>query len=142
MAGLERTITIDASVEKVFEYWTSPDHLADWPNIVHITDVQQLRTGGRSYRWVYNLGGMRLDGTLEDIEVITGQRKVSKIRGAIDLTLTARFQPADGGTKVTVEVSYRVPIPVLGKVAEAFIIQGMEREIGAMLANLKNRLEA
>lgn len=51
-------------------------------------------------------------------------------------------QPEDGGTKVTVEVEYTVPIPVLGKVAESFIVKANEREIELLLANLKDRLEA
>jgi uncharacterized membrane protein len=139
---IERAITIDAPVEEVFDYWASPEHLMDWPNLVHVTDIQQLPNGGASYRWVYNLDGMRLDGTVEDVKVVTNQRKVSRIRGAIDILLTARFQSQSSGTKVMVETEYSVPIPVLGKVAEAFIIQGMTREIDSMLGNLKSRLEA
>jgi uncharacterized membrane protein len=142
VAEIERTITIDAPVEKVFGYWASPDHAMAYPNLVHITDVQELPNGGSCFRWVYSLAGMRLDGTVEDLEIVTNQLKVSRIKGAIDLTLTARFEAEDGRTTVAFEIHYRVPIPLLGRVAEAFIIQGMEREIDAMLVNLRNRLEA
>jgi hypothetical protein len=85
---------------------------------------------------------MRLDGTVEDVKLVRNVRHVRKIGGAIDVMLIAGFQPEEAGTRVTLEVNYRVPIPVLGKMAEAFILQGMEREIDAMLANLKRVLEA
>jgi uncharacterized membrane protein len=142
MSGLETSIVIRAPVDKVYAYWALPEHVFSWPNVVHITDVQRLPNGGASYRWTYSLGGMRLDGTVEDVELVSNERHARKIGGAIDVMLIARFQPEEEGTRVTLEVNYRVPIPVLGKMAEAFILQGMEREINAMLANLKRALEA
>jgi hypothetical protein len=42
---------------------------------------------------------------------------------------------------VTVQVEYTVPIPLLGKLAEAFIIKQNEHEADVMLANLKARME-
>lgn len=141
MSGLEKSIIINAPVDKVYAYWAMPEHVLAWPNVVHIADVQRLPNGGSSYRWTYSLGGMRLDGTVEDVEVVANVRHARKIGGAISLMLIAMFQPEEGGTRVTLEVNYRVPIPVLGKVAEAFILQGMEREIEAMLTNLKRALE-
>ncbi|GAG80425.1 unnamed protein product [marine sediment metagenome] len=34
------------------------------------------------------------------------------------------FQPEAGGTKVTLEVEYTVPIPVLGKLADFVVLDG------------------
>ena len=141
MARIERDIAIDAPVEKVFAYYASPDHLTAWAHMVDVTDVQKLPNGGYSFGWTYNLSGMRVDGTVEDIELVTNQRRVSKTKGAIDLTLTARFQPEDGGTKMAAEVEFSVPIPLIGRVIGAFIIGSMESEIDAMLANIKARME-
>lgn len=142
MARVERTTSIDAPVEKVFDYWSDPtNHLHLWLNIVHVTNVEQLPNGGSRHRWTYSLGGMRLDGTVEDIEFVANQRIVSTIKGAIKSTFRTRFQPGDGGARVTTEVEYTVPIPLLGKLAVAFIIRGMEWEIDSALANLKARME-
>jgi len=52
------------------------------------------------------------------------------------------FQPEAGGTKVTFEVEYTVPIPLLGKLAEAIIVKMNDREGDLILANLKARMEA
>ena len=43
---------------------------------------------------------------------------------------------------MTVQVEYTVPIPLLGRLAEAFIIKQNENEMNVLLANLKARLEA
>jgi hypothetical protein len=51
------------------------------------------------------------------------------------------FQPEAGGTKVTLEGEYTVPIPVLGKLAEAIIVKMNEHEVELILANLKARME-
>jgi hypothetical protein len=44
--------------------------------------------------------------------------------------------------KLTVEVEYTLPIPLLGKVAQAFIVRQNERELELALANLKATMEA
>ena len=51
-------------------------------------------------------------------------------------------QPEDGGTKVTFDAEYTVPIPLLGKLAEAIIVKQNEREADVLLSNLKDRMEA
>jgi hypothetical protein len=40
-----------------------------------------------------------------------------------------------------VKVEYTVPLPLLGKLAEAFIVKQNEHEADVMLANLKARME-
>jgi hypothetical protein len=42
---------------------------------------------------------------------------------------------------VTTEVEYTVPIPLLGKLVEAFIVKQNEHEAELFLANLKARME-
>jgi uncharacterized membrane protein len=130
MAKLERSI-INAPLDEIYNYWARPEHVLTWPNMVHISHVQQLPNGGHSYRWAYNLGGIRLDGTVED----------RKIDGVIGLMLIAGFQPEEGATRVTIQAIFRMSIPIVGRVAEALIIQRMEREIDSMLTNLKARME-
>ena len=43
---------------------------------------------------------------------------------------------------MTFEIEYTVPVPVLGKLAEAVIVKMNEREGDLVLANLKARMEA
>jgi len=143
MAKSEKTITINAPVEKVFSYIESGINLPEiWPSLVEVTDVKRLPNGGHSDRFVYKMAGIRLEGTSEDIEYIPNQRIVTKTTGGAESTQTWMFQPETGGTKVTFKVEYTIPIPVLGKLAEAVIVKMNDREGGLILENLKARMEA
>ena len=143
MVKIEKTITINAPVEKVFGYLDEPmNQLEIWPSLVEVKDVQRLPSGiGSSFRWVYKMAGMRFEGTSEITEYIPNQRMVTKTKGGIESTHITTFQPEAGGTKVTTEVEYTVPIPLLGKLVEAFIVKQNEHEAELFLANLKARME-
>ena len=110
--------------------------------MVEVKEVQRLPNGGTSFRWVGKMAGVRFEGTTEDTEYVPNQRVVSKSTGGIESLFTWTFQPEDSGTKLTVEVEYTVPIPLLGKIAEAFIVKQNERELELVLANLKAKMEA
>ncbi|MBA7530128.1 hypothetical protein ES705_22331 [subsurface metagenome] len=141
MAKAVNTINIKAPVEKVYGYIIEPTNLLEiWPSLVEIKDVQKLPSGGTKERWVYRMAGIRLEGTSES-EDTENQRVVSKSKGGVESTQTWVFQPEAGGTKVTFEVEYTVPIPVLGKLAEAIIVKMNEHEGKLILANLKARME-
>jgi len=142
MTKTAKTINIKAPVEKVFDYISEPTNLPEiWPSLVEVKDVQKLPSGGTRNRWVYKMAGILLKGTSEETEYVPNQRLVSKTKGGVESTQTWMFQPEAGGTKVTFEVEYTVPIPVLGKLAEAIIVKMNEHEGEVILANLKARME-
>ena len=142
MAKVERSITINAPVEKVCGY-IKPENLPEfWPRLVEVKDVQPLPNGGFSNKWVYKMAGMRFEGSSEDVEIVPNERLVTKTKGGIESTQTWMFIPEAGGTKVTFGVEYNIPIPVLGKLAEAIVVKMNEHEAELLLANLKARIEA
>lgn len=142
MPTIEKSITINAPVEKIFDYWTEPANLPEfWPSVVEVKDRQRLPNGGNTFRWVYKMAGMRFEGTSEDIEYVTNQRTVTENKGGIGGTITMMLQPEGGGTKVSLEVEYTVPIPLLGRLAEAAVVKLNQNEIELLLANLKARME-
>ncbi len=144
MATIKKTITINAPAEKVFAYMTDPTNLPEiWPSLVEVKDVKQLPEGvGSGYRWVYKMAGMRFEGTTEVTEYVPNQRIVVRDKGGIETTRTTTFQPEDGGTRLTAEAEYTIPVPVLGKLAEAFVLKLNEHEAETLLANLKARMES
>jgi len=143
MAKVERSITINAPVEKVFAYIADPMLDPEWqPGSVEVKDVTLTEEGvGSHYRWVYKLVGLRFEGESTTLEYIPNRRIVTQSKGGIVSTWTYTFEPHDGGTKLSVVVEYTIPIPVLGKVAEAFVLKQNEREGDLAMANLKARLE-
>jgi hypothetical protein len=45
-----------------------------------------------------------------------------------------------GSTKATLVAGYTVPLPLLGRIAEAIVVKVNEHEAEALLANLKARM--
>jgi uncharacterized membrane protein len=143
MSKLEKSINVNAPIEKVFGYISERTNLPEiWPSLTEVSDMKTLPNGGCTNHWVYKMAGMRLEGTNEDVEYIKNERIVSKTKGGIDSTQRWIFQPEGGATKVTFEVEYKIPIPVLGKIAEAVIVKMNEHEGDSLMANLKARMEA
>jgi len=143
MTKVERAITINAPVEKVFDYMTEASNLPEiWPSMVEVKDVKRTPEHiGTTFQWVYKMAGMRFEGSSTVIEYVANQREVTKSERGIPSTFVWTYQPEDGGTRLTVEVEYTIPVPLLGKLAEAFIAKQNEHEAEVMLANLKARME-
>jgi uncharacterized membrane protein len=142
MAKITRSITIHAPVEKVFAYMSEPANLPEvWPSMVEIKDVKPLPAGGYKFGWTYKMAGMRFEGASETTESIANQRVVTKSTKGIASTFVWMYEPKNSGTRMTLEVEYVVPVPLLGKLAEAFIVKQNEHEAEVMLANLKARME-
>lgn len=143
MTKVERAITINAPVEKVFDYMTEATNLPEiWPSMVEVKDVKRTPEHiGTTFQWVYKMAGMRFEGSSTVIEYVANQREVTKSERGIPSTFVWTYQPEDGGTRLTVEVEYTIPVPLLGKLAEAFIAKQNEHEAEVMLANLKARME-
>ncbi len=142
MAKLTKSITIDAPVDKVFGYVGKPTNLPEiWPSLIEITDVKHLPDGRTTDRWAYKMAGMRLKGTTTT-EYVENKSIISKTEGGVKSTQIWTFEPADGGTKATLEVEYTVPIQVIGKLAEVIVVKMNEHEGDIIMANLKSRMEA
>lgn len=142
MARIERSVTINAPVEKVFAYIENPMNQLEWfPGLTEVKDVTGEGVGSR-HRFTYKMVGLRLEGESTTTEYIPNKRIVTQSKGGILSTWTWTLTPEDGETKLTVEVEYSIPVPVVGKVAEAVVLKWNEREADLAAANIKAKMEA
>ncbi len=143
MATVNKSITINAPIEKVFKYTTDQTNLPEiWPSLVENEVIERLPNGGTKSRSIYKMAGIRFDITSEVTEFIPNQRAVSRTKGGVEAEIIWEYQSEGEATKVTFRGEYTVPIPLLGKLAEAFIVKQNENEAETLLANLKARMEA
>lgn len=141
MAKVERSITINAPVEKVFAYIENPTNQLDWlPSMTEVKDVTGQGVGAH-FRWTYKMAGLSFEGESTATEHIPNERIVSQSKGGIASTWTWTFAPHDGGTKVNLVIEYTVPVPVLGKLAEKLVLRQNEREADQSMANIKTKME-
>ncbi len=143
MAKIVRTVTIEAPIEMVFSYVEDPSNVPEyWPSVIEVKDVESLPGGGFKYRWVYKMAGVRFEGGTETTEFSINQRTVSENTGGVSGTVTWTYQVEAGKTQVTFEAEYTVHIPLLRKLAEAFLVKLNEEEADTLLANVKAKMEA
>jgi uncharacterized membrane protein len=142
--GIEKSIVIDASVDRVFAYYSEPENLPEvWPSMLEVTDVQRADDGhATTFRWVYKMVGMRFVGSSVITAYEKNRRFVTETKGGIESTFETTFEDQDGKTLVREHVQYRVPVPLLGRVAERFLAKSNEHEIETIHKNLKVRMEA
>ena len=140
MAKVERNITINAPVEKVFSYITDPNNQLEW--LPSVTDIRDI-TGqgkGQKFGFTYKMMGITFKGESEAMEVIPNERIVEKSSGDIVSTWTWTFKSEVGGTNINLVVEFNIPVPVLGKFAERMVINQSEREADHATANLRDIL--
>ncbi|UCH46443.1 MAG: SRPBCC family protein [Betaproteobacteria bacterium] len=143
MAKIERTIEINAPVEKVFAYIAEPMSMLEYlPEMMEVKDVDLNEEGvGSRYRWSYKLAGIRFEGESVVTEFVPNRRRVSKTKRGIVSTWAWNFEASDSGTKLSLTVEYAIPVPVLGKLGEAFMLRQQEAMADLVMANIKARME-
>ena len=141
MTIVERSVTINAPVEKIFSYISNPRNELEWlPSVVDVRHVVGKGVGQR-FSWTYKMIGIPLKGETDVAEYIPNELIVYKTTGGIDSTWTWQFKSAVGRTQIQLAVEYIIPERVLGKVPEWFVLRRIEREADMAITNIKERLE-
>jgi uncharacterized membrane protein len=141
MAKVERRITINAPVEKVFNYIADPMNNLEWvPSVMEIKDVSGSGVG-QHHRWTYKMAGVLLKGETTVTEHLPNERIVSQGKGGVTSTWILNFKTHDGGTIMELDIEYTIPIPVIGKLAEKIVLKRNEREADLAMSNIKEKME-
>lgn len=142
MTTIQKDITIELPIDKVYKYVDDPTHFPEfWPSMIEVKDIEVLPNGGHRFQWLYKMAGARFEGVSETLEHALDERIVDKTKGPIESTFKWTFVPEAGKTKVRLAVDYELPTALLGKLPEKFLHKLNEREAESMLVNLKDRLE-
>lgn len=142
MAKIEKSIYIQAPVEKVFAFMAEPSNLPQiWPSLMEVRNVQPLPNGGYTYDRTYKLAGMRVEGHAEWVEFVKNQRIVDKNESGIPSTFVWTYKGENNSTRVGLSVDYTISGAVLSHLAEPIVHKMNEHEADVVLANLKARME-
>ena len=142
MVKLHKSITIHAPVERVYAFMDDPSHLPEvWPSMVEVKDIKPSPAGGSNFGWVYKMAGMRFEGASETTIHETNKHTQTKSVKGIESKFDWDYKSQNGNTVFDVDLEYNVPIPLVGKLAESFIVNQNEHEADTLLANLKDLME-
>ena len=123
MAVLQKEIFINAAPEKVFAFVADTPKLAEvWPSLRIVKSWERDEQGLAKFEFEYLMAGMTFRGTNVDLEYVPNQKIVTQSTSGLDSTITWLFAPQDAGTLVTFISEYKVPIPVIGGLAENVIV--------------------
>jgi uncharacterized membrane protein len=141
MAHVEKSVTIHAPVQKVFDYIIDPHHSSEWIRSMESTgDISGSKKGDR-FKWTYKMAGISFNGSSEIVDQAPNKEHVVHSTGGIDATWYFNFKDLGGDTDLKLAIDYTVPVPVLGKVAEKLILKQNEKEAEESLATLREKLE-
>lgn len=142
MAKLTRSVTIDAPVEEVFDFALDIGKVWIWPDVALREIVRTPDGVGSSARMYSHVLGIHVEGVITYTEVVRPERIVATVGfGPEHPTWVFTFEPAEGGTKFTVEGEWHVNVPGVGKPIEGLIVREHVDGLERMLAGIKAAVE-
>jgi uncharacterized membrane protein len=139
--GVQKTLAIQAPVERVYDVWTHPERFPTFMS--RVREVRDL-AGGR-YRWtIAGPAGLALSWTGTITAQVMNRRLEfqSEPDALIRHHGVVRFEPTgDGGTRVDVKMSYRPPGGLLGHVMAKLFGADPWSEMTADLMRMKAFIE-
>jgi ribosome-associated toxin RatA of RatAB toxin-antitoxin module len=143
MAVLKREITINAAVEEVFAFVAeSPKLVEVWPSLVNVETYGRDENGLAKLTFTYMMAGVRFKVYCEDSVYKENELIVTNTRSGFESIVTWAFEPIEGGTLVKFRAEYKIPVPLIGRLAENVVVTFNDMDIRVMLQNLKSKLEA
>ena len=147
MGHVRQMSHVDAPPDKVFALTIDAERDPEWnSSVVEVKDVTGLLDRvGASYVAILRLGGRRLD-THWEVSKVERPRLLelaATAPGGGHATSTTTFEPAGGGTDITIEADYELPGGFVGGVADKlFVERAIERDIKHSIENFKAICEA
>lgn len=145
MSKIHKSIEIKVPVKEVYDYLEDAAKLPEW--LVGVTEVHNI-TGsgvGRHFDFTYQMVGVPLKGEVTATEDIPEKRIVTESKGGVESTWTWNLSAEKGKKDVTVldlDIDYKIPVPVVGKLADKILLKRNERQTDMTLMNIKEKLEA
>jgi uncharacterized membrane protein len=138
---VQKTITVRKPIHIVFDLWSRLDNFPMFMQHVREVDIE---VGGNRTRWtVDGPAGTKVEFEAETIELVP-DRVISwrTIPGqSIEHEGRVRFEEVEGGTRVTVEMTYRPPGGVVGHAIAHILGWDPKARMDEDLARMKSLLE-
>jgi uncharacterized membrane protein len=141
MPRVHRSIEIKAPLKEVYNYIDNPETNPEWmSSMVEVHNVKGSGVG-RQFKWTYKMAGIPLKGESLCTEDVPEKHIVVKTTGGAESTWTFDLESRENYTKLDLDIDYKIPVPVLGKLIEKVLLQRNEREAEMNLMNIKEKLE-
>lgn len=136
------SIHIDAPIEHVWAFYMDTSHWPDWMPRAHLSDFSgPLDQVGTTYVGSMKVMGHEMKSTYTVVEVVPQRLYHERSEwGPGDNYI--RFEPEDGGTRLTMEADYAMPAHLPGFIKDLLAKGWIQRQTRQMLGDLKVFAEA
>jgi uncharacterized membrane protein len=143
MSEIHKTVTFDAPVQKVFELVDNPENIPNYiPSVERVVDVK--RTDGRigdTFRVIYKVLGISFDEKFTVTGYEVNRKLVSNFDGGMKGTFTWTFEAQGTQTECSMDIQYQVGGGILGKAADALLLERTnEKNMDESLENMRRLL--
>ncbi|WP_336339317.1 SRPBCC family protein [Haloarcula brevis] len=133
---------LDAPVETVFAFMDEPSNQAAvTPSLTRAERIERLPNAGNRAAYEYTIFGVTCTGEVAASTYEPPERIVYDLSGDLSGRIALRFEPEDGGTRLTYAVDYEVPGPLPGPLLAPLVRWYNRREVRRLLANVAEAVE-
>lgn len=143
MAHIHKGATIDAPIEKVFDFVDDPERIPTYaPNVERVVEVVRTeKRVGDSYRVIYKVLGVTFDEKFKVAAYDRPNRVDNSVEGGMTGTFNWNFEPQGNQTQVDVDVQYSLAGGPIGKAIDAVMLERTnEKTMEQMLENIQKAL--
>jgi uncharacterized membrane protein len=139
-ATVQKTITVDAPIEEVFAFWDHYENFARF--MAHVREVRPTEAG-RSHWVMAGPAGVAVTWDTEVSAYVRNEMMEWRtIQGSVvEHTGLVRFEPADGGTRIHIRMSYNSPVGALGHPVAALLGKDPRHALDDDLVRFKSLIE-
>jgi coenzyme Q-binding protein COQ10 len=144
MTHIEDSIIINKPIDEVFKYASDYQHWHEWfEGVSEFTPTTGLSRGnGTRYAYKAKIMGMWAKVETEIQDFVPNQGWNGKSTRGLPHKTHWIFTSADGKTKFTYGLEYKLPIPLLGPILDSLMIKPQWiKIINHSLNNLRQRIE-
>lgn len=144
MANISKKITINAPLEKVYEFVTNPDNWTKYvTSLISVRDVTPVPIeAGTTFSWEYRMLGMTFGGKGRVTAKVQNAQFGMKMEGGFPIQEDYSFVAVDGGTELTIAISYETPGRILSTITKSDLVEKLnQKEAEGVLDKLKTLCE-
>ncbi len=144
MAVIARSIEINAPLEKVFDFVSSPDNWTRYvTSLIAVDNVSDMPIRpGTTFDWTYRMLGTDFRGQGKVLEYEENKKFTMRMEGAFPITETYLFDGDQQKTTLTVQIEYELPGKLLGVLADKVVVEKLNvREADTVLDKVKTLCE-
>lgn len=148
MDKIDKSIVIQAPIEKVFEFVTKPENFAKAQPPEAGTKIITSPKGppkvGNVWKMGMKAGGQAYEWENEVTEVIDNKKVSRRQKGGPfkKLEWTQSFEASEGGTRFSMKSEYEMPYSILGKIIDKLKIEKeMDKNFDHFMKKMKELIE-